>query len=317
MVEESKWEPDAAWQDTSEPPSSVDEPELPSSEPEPSSQDERALDERDRDFTEIFASLWPTLAPTPAKPARQKSLLGRAKAAASWAWFGPDDGALEDRLGAEDVASYWAADDASKLRHVEREHDARVALAAARRDCAGDFDTDQLTRAELADLGRVMLRAKDGDAAKRDWFRARAAKRRPAGNVAAKLEAARREMRSDTRELVMGQAARRDLEASRRETDRQVKEAQERAEASRRRLEAMRARRDRPLTTTFADDAAEPRPRARPKPPKPPARQPRKPRRPKSPERIRPKARSAGELEDLAALDVYWKAPTDFRDDDD
>ena len=52
-------------------------------------------------------------------------------------------------------------------------------------------------------------------------------------------------------ELVMGQAARRDLEASRRETDRQVKEAQERAEASRRRLEAMRARRDRPLTTTF------------------------------------------------------------------
>ena len=45
MVEESKWEPDAAWQDTSEPPSSVDEPELPSSEPEPSSQDERALDE--------------------------------------------------------------------------------------------------------------------------------------------------------------------------------------------------------------------------------------------------------------------------------
>ena len=28
MVEESKWEPDAAWQDTSEPPSSVDEPEL-------------------------------------------------------------------------------------------------------------------------------------------------------------------------------------------------------------------------------------------------------------------------------------------------
>ena len=74
-------------------------------------------------------------------------------------------------------------------------------------------------------------------------------------------EAARREMRSDTRELVMGQAARRDLEASRRETDRQVKEAQERAEASRRRLEAMRARRDRPLTTTFADDAAEPRPR--------------------------------------------------------
>ena len=70
MVEESKWEPDAAWQDTSEPPSSVDEPELPSSEPEPSSQDERALDERDRDFTEIFASLWPTLAPTPAKPAR-------------------------------------------------------------------------------------------------------------------------------------------------------------------------------------------------------------------------------------------------------
>ena len=317
MVEESKWEPDAAWQDTSEPPSSVDEPELPSSEPEPSSQDERALDARDRDFTEIFASLWPTLAPTPAKPARQKSLLGRAKAAASWAWFGPDDGALEDRLGAEDVASYWAADDASKLQHVEREHDARVALAAARRDCAGDFDTDQLTRAELADLGRVMLRAKDGDAAKRDWFRARAAKRRPAGNVAAKLEAARREMRSDTRELVMGQAARRDLEASRRETDRQVKEAQERAEASRRRLEAMRARRDRPLTTTFADDAAEQRPRARPKPPKPPARQPRKPRRPKSPERIRPKARSAGELEDLAALDVYWKAPTDFRDDDD
>ena len=297
------------------------------------SSEEEVVEERDEELSEAFAKLFPAPAPAGAPPAVSK-LLERAKRAAAWAWHGFDDEELERPARAEDVTAYWAADDATKLEQA-RQSAARSRGPEARSERRGGgggggggggdgsaaYETDDLTPAELAALGKAMFRAADGEAARRAWFKDREKRKRATSDeLRRKLEAARREMADDTRSLVLGQAQRSGLASQRLRTDRTFKDASDRAEAARRRLEAMRGRRDRPLSSAppppvRADDSSAPRPRPRPKP----ARQlrcapPPAPARPRSPTRIRPKARSPDEAEALAALDVYWKAPSAFRE---
>ena len=204
---------------------------------------------------------------------------------------------------AADVADYWASADADTLKKLERAEAARTAARAERAarptPKAVDFGTDDLTGAELAALGKALLRADDRDAARAAWFKARSAKNR--GGPAAlrkKLEAARANLRDDTRALVMGQVHRRDLEDARPRTDASLSAAAARAERSRRELEKIRVRRGVPLRRPAPAPASPPGQRRGAAPPrKATTRAP------------APARRKDG---DEAAVDCYWKEPSLF-----
>lgn len=145
---------------------------------------------------------------------------------------------------------------------------------------------------------------------------ARAAHKAKHGSSAlqAKVDAARRAVKQDTRDLVLGQANRAaaGVASTRRRTD-EVDALNARAEESRRRLEEMRSKRDAPLRTTAAKDD-EPRyltaagaARAEKARKDKARRRAERPSRPRSPTRVKPNLKTAAEVDAHATLDMYWK----------
>ena len=192
----------------------------------------------------LLASLWPGPAPAPA-PA-------------------------ED----ERVFSYWgdtptekAAAPAAPAVDIDVYDEARLAPRPVQR--AGSYDTDDLTDAELAGLGRAIAtaasRGEDVQTARRNWFEARAA--RPKAPDSSKMAAARSALEADRARL-------RSVNAPKTVVPGEVDALHKRSAAAQRRLTQLRSRAPRPRSP--------------------------------SPERVAPPVKSVNAM---AKVDSYWEEP--------
>ena len=192
----------------------------------------------------LLASLWPGPAPAPA-PA-------------------------ED----ERVFSYWgdtptekAAAPAAPAVDIDVYDEARLAPRPVQR--AGSYDTDDLTDAELAGLGRAIAtaasRGEDVQTARRNWFEARAA--RPKAPDSSKMAAARSALEADRARL-------RSVNAPKTVVPGEVDALHKRSAAAQRRLTQLRSRAPRPRSP--------------------------------SPERVAPPVASVNAM---AKVDSYWDEP--------
>ena len=191
----------------------------------------------------LLASLWPGPAPAPA---------------------------AED----ERVFSYWgdtptekAATPAAPAVDIDVYDEARLAPRPVQR--AGSYDTDDLTDAELAGLGRAIAtaasRGEDVQTARRNWFEARAA--RPKAPDSSKMAAARSALEADRARL-------RSVNAPKTVVPGEVDALQKRSAAAQRRLTQLRSRAPRPRSP--------------------------------SPERVAPPVASVNAM---AKVDSYWDEP--------
>ena len=192
----------------------------------------------------LLASLWPGPAPAPA-PA-------------------------ED----ERVFSYWgdtptekSAAPAAPAVDIDVYDEARLAPRPVQR--AGSYDTDDLTDAELAGLGRAIAtaasRGEDVQTARRNWFEARAA--RPKAPDSTKMAAARSALEADRARL-------RSVNAPKIVVPGEVDALHKRSAAAQRRLTQLRSRAPRPRSP--------------------------------SPERVAPPVKSVNAM---AKVDSYWDEP--------
>ena len=193
----------------------------------------------------LLASLWPGPAPAPA-PAGEE----------------------------ERVFSYWgdtpaekAAAPAAPAVDIDVYDEARLAPRPVQR--AGSYDTDDLTDAELAGLGRAIAtaasRGEDVQTARRNWFEARAA--RPKAPDSSKMAAARSALEADRARL-------RSVNAPKTVVPGEVDALHKRSAAAQRRLTQLRSRAPRPRSP--------------------------------SPERVAPPVASVNAM---AKVDSYWDEP--------
>ena len=191
----------------------------------------------------LLASLWPGPAPAPA----------------------PED---------ERVFSYWgdtptekSAAPAAPAVDIDVYDEARLAPRPVQR--AGSYDTDDLTDAELAGLGRAIAtaasRGEDVQTARRNWFEARAA--RPKAPDSSKMAAARSALEADRARL-------RSVNAPKVVVPGEVDALHKRSAAAQRRLTQLRSHAPRPRSP--------------------------------SPERVAPPVASVNAM---AKVDSYWDEP--------
>ena len=192
----------------------------------------------------LLASLWPGPAPAPA-PAEDERVFSY--------WDAPSDNT--------------AAAPAAPAVDIDVYDEARLAPRPVQR--AGSYDTDDLTDAELAGLGRAIAtaasRGEDVQTARRNWFEARAA--RPKAPDSARMAAARSALEADRARL-------RSVNAPKTVVPGEVDALQKRSAAAQRRLTQLRSRAPRPRSP--------------------------------SPERVAPPVKSVNAM---AKVDSYWDEP--------
>mmetsp|Transcript_10857 Transcript_10857/g.37621 ORF Transcript_10857/g.37621 Transcript_10857/m.37621 type:complete len:248 (-) Transcript_10857:71-814(-) len=159
-----------------------------------------------------------------------------------------DDSDGDDGAG-NDVAAFWRPP-----RSLEADFGTPVAPRSDRLVCG--FETHALRDAELADLGRLLLRAGANPHARHAIAKAFFDSRPPAKAATdwqRKLDAKKRELTDDVRKVIRSQVDRSTYNGTKQKQH--LDAAQKRSDLSKQRLEALRARRE----AAYAYDAAAPR----------------------------------------------------------